>query len=157
MNQDRNKLVILLEWGTIISALGLILTVLVQIITRRFISAAAPPWTEEVSRYFFIYTISFGAGLAQKEGYFVSMDYFYRKFNSEMKRFIDLIILSLSAALFLLMSVYSIHFFVIGLEETSPGLGIPMSVSFASMFIMSGTVFYYLLKQFIFILKSGKR
>jgi TRAP-type C4-dicarboxylate transport system permease small subunit len=151
----RTRLVIILEWGTIISAFGLIVTVLLQIVTRRFFVDAAPPWTEEVSRFFFIYTISFGAGLAQREGYFVSMDYFYRKFNAKMKWVLDLIISSISAALFLIMAVFSINFIVLGMSETSPSIGLPMSLAFASMFIMSGTVFYFLLKQLVHSIKSG--
>ncbi len=145
----RNRLVIVLEWGALISAFGLIITVLIQVVTRRLFVAVAPSWTEEVSRYFFIYTISFGAGLAQREGYFVSMDYFYRKFSAKMRRILDILISSISAILFLLMSVYSIYFIAIGFAETSPSLGIPMSIAFASMFILSGTVFFYLLKQLI--------
>lgn len=145
----RSSLVVVLEWGTLISAFGLIFTVLLQIVTRRFFMALAPPWTEEVSRFFFIYTISFGAGLAQRDDYFVSMDFFYRKFNAKMRRISDLLINSISAVLFLVMTVYSLYFIVIGLEETSPSLGIPMSLAFASMFILSGTVLFYLLKQLI--------
>ncbi|MCK5344268.1 MAG: TRAP transporter small permease, partial [Candidatus Heimdallarchaeota archaeon] len=109
------------------------------------------------SRFFFIYTISFGAGLAQREGYFVSMDYFYRKFNDKLKWIIDLLISLISAILFLVMSVYSILLIVLGLTETSPGLSFPMSVAFASMLIMSGTVFYYLLIQLIHNIKSGSK
>lgn len=150
----RTTLVVVLEWGTILSAFGLVFTVLLQIVTRRFFVTVAPPWTEEVSRFFFIYTISFGAGLAQREDYFVSMDYFYRKLNPKMKWIIDLIISSISASLFLIMSIYSISFIQLGLQETSPSLGIPMSIAFASMLIMSGTVLFYLLKQLINDIKS---
>ena len=154
MKESRNKLVVILEWGTIISALGLIFTVLIQIVTRRFFVAIAPPWTEEISRFFFIYTISFGAGLAQRENYFVSMDYFYRKFNDRVRRIIDIIISFITAALFLVMTVYSINFIVLGLEETSPSIGLPMSIAFASMLIMSGTVFFYIVKQLIHSIKA---
>jgi TRAP-type C4-dicarboxylate transport system permease small subunit len=82
------------------------------------------------------------------------MDYFYRKFDPGMQRIIDLIITSVSAILFLLMSVYSVYFIVLGLSETSPSLGIPMSLAFVSMLVMSGSVLYYLLIQFIHHIKS---
>ena len=154
MKESRNKLVVILEWGTIISALGLIFTVMLQIVTRRFFVAIAPPWTEEISRFFFIYTISFGAGLAQRENYFVSMDYFYRKFNDRVRRIIDIITSSITAVLFLVMTVYSINFIVLGLAETSPSLGFPMSIAFASMLIMSGAVFFYIVKQLIHSIKA---
>jgi len=150
----RSKLVTVLEWGTIISASGLIFTVLLQIISRRFFVALAPPWTEEVSRFFFIYSISFGAGLAQRENYFVSMDYFYRKFSARIRWIIDLIISSVSAILFLVMTLYSIQFIVLGLEETSPSLGLPMSIAFTSMLVLSGMVLFYLVKQIIHGIKS---
>ena len=155
--KDRKIIVSILEWGTIISAFALIFTVILQIVTRRFFVAIAPSWTEEASRFFFIYTISFGAGLAQREGYFVSMDYFYRKFNDKIKWIIDLLISSISAILFLVMSVYSISLIVLGLTETSPGLNLPMSVAFVSMLIMSGSVFYYLLIELIHHIKSGSK
>ncbi len=155
--KERQIITRILEWGTIISAFALIFTVILQIVTRRFFVAAAPSWTEEASRFFFIYTISFGAGLAQREGYFVSMDYFYRKFNDKIKWIIDLLISLISAILFLVMSVYSIFLIVLGLTETSPGLSLPMSVAFASMLIMSGTVLYYLLIQLFHDIKSGTK
>ncbi len=155
--KDRQIITNILEWGTIISAFALIFTVILQIVTRRFFVAIAPSWTEEASRFFFIYTISFGAGLAQREGYFVSMDYFYRKFNEKIKWIIDLLISSISAILFLVMSVYSISLIVLGLTETSPSLNLPMSVAFVSMLIMSGSVFYYLLRELIHHIKSGSK
>ena len=157
MKNRHNIIVRMLEFGTIISAFALIFTVILQIVTRRFFTDIAPSWTEEASRFFFIYTISFGAGLAQREGYMVSMDYFYRKFNPKTKRTVDTITTSISAILFLLMSVYSVQFIVLGMEETSPSLGLPMSIAFTSMLIMSGTVLYYLLIHLIHPTKSGNK
>lgn len=157
MNNKKTILVSILEWGTIISAFGLIFTVLLQIVTRRLFVAIAPSWTEEASRFFFIYTISFGAGLAQREGYFVSMDYFYRKFNDRIRWIIDLVISVVTGILFLVMFIYSIRFFILGLDETSPGLSFTMSIAFASMLVMSGTILYYILSQLMNSIKSGSK
>lgn len=146
-----------LEWGTLAGATGLILTVVLQIVSRRFFSESAPSWTEEASRFFFIYAISFATGLAQKEGYFVSMDYVYRKFNSKIRRILDLFIASFSIILFGVMVIFSIQFILLGMAETSPGLGLPMSIAFASMFIMSGSILYFLLKQLIHVARTLKK
>lgn len=154
MKDKKSILVRVLEWGTIISAFALIFTVLLQIVTRRFFMDLAPSWTEEASRFFFIYTISFGAGLAQREGYFVSMDFFYRKFNDKIRWIIDLIIAFITSVLFLLMTVYSFSFIALGMTETSPGLGFPMSIAFVSMLILSGTVSYFILKQIFLAIKN---
>ena len=147
----------LLEWGTITSAFALIFIVILQIVTRRFFTDIAPSWTEEASRFFFIYTISFGAGLAQREGYMVSMDYFYRKLNLKMKRIVDLIISFTTVVLFLLMTVFSVYYIVLGMTETSPSLGLPMSIAFASMFIMSGSILYYSLIELINDLRTERK
>ena len=149
MKEKRQIFNRILEWGTLISAFGLIFTVILQILTRRFFGDISLSWTEEASRFFFVYTVSFGAGLAQKEGYYVSMDYFYRKFSPRIKGITDLIISLVSAVLFLLMSVFSVYFIILGLVETSPSLGLPMSIAFASMLILSGSVLYFLLIELV--------
>ena len=77
------------------------------------------------------------------------MDYFYRKFSPRIKGITDLIISLVSAVLFLLMSVFSVYFIILGLVETSPSLGLPMSIAFASMLILSGSVLYFLLIELV--------
>ena len=138
-----------LRFGTLAGAFGLIFTVLFQILTRRFFVEHAPSWTEEASRFFFIYAISFAAGLAQKDDYYVSMDYLYRKFNESTRKILDFIISLTCSFLFLLMTIYSVRFVILGMAETSPSLGLPMSIAFISMFIMNGSILYYLIIQMI--------
>jgi TRAP-type transport system small permease protein len=146
----QNKIITkILQYGTLTGAFGLIFTVIFQILTRRFFVEHAPAWTEEASRFFFVYGISFAAGLAQKDDYFVSMDYVYRKFNAKTQRIIDLIINLVSSLLFLLMTIYAIQFIFLGFIETSPSLGLPMAVAFISMLVMSGSILYFLLFQLI--------
>lgn len=157
MKEKRSIIVIFLEWGTVVSALGLIGTVVLQIVTRRFFVDFAPSWTEEASRFFFIYAISFGAGLAQKEGYFISMDYFYNIFNPKMRGVLDLLISVSSIVLFLLVSIFSIFFIRLGTIETSPSLGLPMSIAFTSMFIMSASVLYFLVVQLYDKIKTANK
>ena len=145
----------ILQYGTLAGAFGLIFTVIFQVLTRRFFVEHAPAWTEEASRFFFIYGVSFAAGLAQKDDYFVSMDYVYRKFNAKSRKIIDLIINLVSSLLFLLMTIYSIQFILLGLIETSPSLGFPMAIAFISMLVMSGSILYFLLIQLINVIRSN--
>jgi TRAP-type C4-dicarboxylate transport system permease small subunit len=147
MKKRKTLLVRMLEWGTLIGAVGLIGTVVLQIVSRTFFAESAPSWTEEASRFFFIYAISFAAGLAQKDGEYVSMDYFYRKLSLQNRRRLDLITAGCSLILFIVMAVYSVQFIAIGFSETSPGLGLPMAFAFISMFVMSGAIAWFLLEQ----------
>ncbi len=67
-----------LKLGTLISTWGLITTVLLQIFFR-FSPLQTPSWTEEASRLFFIYAMSFAAGLAMKTSYYVHLDMFFNR------------------------------------------------------------------------------
>jgi len=132
----------LLGLGTLLSAVGFIGSTVIQIFARFFLESA-PPWTEEASRLFFIYTMSFAAGLALRDKYYVELDVFYRKFSKRMKYITDLFIQICTVLLFAIMGLYSLQYVKLGSTETSPSLQIPMSFAFLSILFMSITVVLY--------------
>jgi len=134
----------LLKYGALLSTWGLILTVLIQIICR-FTPIATPSWTEEASRIFFIYAMSFAAGLAMKNNYYVHLDMFYSRFPRKVQRFLRRAIPIVTFALFAIMAIYSVQFIMLGIPEQSPSMGFNMGVAFFSMFIMSASICYYLI------------
>lgn len=133
----------ILKIGTLLSTWCLIATVLLQIICR-FTPLATPSWTEEASRLFFIYAMSFGAGLAMKDGFYVHLDMFYNRLPLPIKKLLMKAIPIISIVLFGIMAVYSIKFVILGLPEKSPSMGFNMGATFFSMFIMSGSICFYL-------------
>ena len=80
-----------LKYGTLITSLGFVITVSLQIFARFFLSDV-PPWTEEASRILFIYAIAFASGLAYRANYFVFLEAFYTVFSEKLKKIIDLIL-----------------------------------------------------------------
>lgn len=150
-----NKLISrILKVGTLGSTAALVLSVVVQIYARFFMESA-PSWTEEASRLFFIYAISFAAGLAFKQNYFVSLDLISSRLSEKGNRMLSILVTSLVAFLFLVMMIYSISYIKLGYIEKSPSLGFNMSISFASIFIMClALVFYSSIKLFQLIKKS---
>lgn len=143
----------ILKYGTLLSTWGLIFTVLVQIVCR-FTPLATPSWTEEASRIFFIYAVSFAAGLAMKNEFYVHLDMFYDRFPANFQRFLIKAIPMITFLLFAIMAVYSIKFVILGIPEKSPSMGFNMGVAFFSIFIMSISICYYL---WIKILKNFTR
>jgi len=131
-----------LSIGTLLSTIGFIGATSIQIFARFFL-ASAPSWTEEAARFFFIYAMSFAAGLALREKYFVELDVFYRRFSKRIKYFIDMAIQLSTVLLFALMGLYSIQYIKLGSTETSPSMQIPMSFAFISILLMSATVVFY--------------
>lgn len=145
----------ILKMGTLTSTWGLIAVVLLQIICR-FSPIDTPAWTEEASRIFFIYAISFAAGLAMKNDYYVHLDTFYNRFSSKFQTFLTLAVPVISFVLFLIMVVFALQFIRLGIAEKSPGMNLNMSVAFFSMLIMAAAICYYLAIKITRIFKSRK-
>lgn len=131
-----------LKYGTLLSTYGLIATVLLQIFARFFLQNA-PAWTEEASRLFFIYAMSFAAGLAFKHHYFVHLDLFYDQLPSWVQGILSVLIPLLTLILFAIMALYAIPFMIDGHGETSPSMKIRMSTAFFSLFIMGISISYF--------------
>ena len=131
-----------LKYGTLLSTLGLIISVCVQIFARFFLENT-PAWTEEAARMFFIYAISFAAGLALKNRYYVYWDLVYNKLSPTWKNRMDLLIPTLTCLLFGIMALFSLQFVKMGMVETSPSMKISMAIPFFSAFILSATLSYF--------------
>ena len=142
-----------LKLGTIWSVLLLISSVLLQIFARFFL-AQAPSWTEEVSRLFFIFSIAFASALALKSNYYIHLDVFYNMLKIRWQKRINLLILSCVFILFLLLTVASIEFVIMGFTENSPSMGIKMGIAFSSMSILGITMCYFTALKFIKQLKK---
>lgn len=145
----------LLKMGTLLSTYGLLFTVLLQIICR-FTPMNTPAWTEEASRIFFIYAMSFASGLAMKNEFYVHLDMFYERFPERIKKTLNLAIPSITLILFVVMAVYAIKFIILGIPEKSPSMGFNMGIAFFSIFIMSTSIGYYLLIKIMKIIKKSR-
>lgn len=144
-----------LKYGTLLTSLGFVMTVSLQIFARFFLSDV-PPWTEEASRILFIYAIAFSSGLAYRGNYFVFLEAFYASFSDILKKKIDLISPILSLVLFGFCGFYSLSMLEMGLNEYSPTLHILMVIPFLSIFILSLSVSYYSLMAFLRKIKFWK-
>lgn len=142
-----------LKIGTLVSAAFLILSVLVQIYARFFMDSA-PAWTEEVSRVFFIYAISFAAGLAYKQNYFVFLDLLSGSLSVKNEGILKNAVTLTVFLLFFIMAVYSVIYIRLGIAEHSPSIGLNMAVSFASMLLMSFSICFFAGIKIIKLLKK---
>jgi TRAP-type C4-dicarboxylate transport system permease small subunit len=129
----------ILKYGILLSTLGLVLSVLIQIYGRFFL-AASPPWTEEASRLFFIYTVAFAAAPAFSEGYFISLDllpgWISDVWKERLSAFVQIFIITLCG----MLAVYAFQFVQLGMAERSPGMGMRMGWAFFSVALLFGSV-----------------
>jgi TRAP-type C4-dicarboxylate transport system permease small subunit len=144
---------ILLKIGTLISTAGFIGSMLIQVYARFFMSSA-PSWTEEASRFFFLYAMGFASGLAFKDSYYVHLDVFYDKMKDSHKRLLDISIPIAVIVLFLILGIYAIEYVILGIPEGSPSLGMSMSIAFTSIVIMSFSISFFAFHELKTLLKK---
>ena len=144
-----------LKYGTLLTSLGFIFTVSLQIYARFFLNDV-PPWTEEASRILFIYATAFASGLAYKGNYFVFLEAFYAGFSPQTKKIVDLISPILCLILFGTFAFYSIYLLEMGFSEYSPSLQIIMVVPFLSLLILSLSIGYFSLLTLLKKIKFWK-
>lgn len=144
-----------MEWATLLSAVAFILSVLYQIYARFFLESA-PSWTEEASRFFFIYAMSFAAGLAMRDGEFVALDILYNKLGSNYKRVLDLAVPVLVTVLFLILWWGALEFVDGGISEKSPSIRTRMAWAFASILVMALSITLFSVKEVLNQLKRSK-
>ena len=63
----------LLKIGTVLSTVGILVAVTIQAFCRLCLPSA-PAWTEEAARFFFLFSVGFGAPLALRDQAFVRVD-----------------------------------------------------------------------------------
>ena len=131
-----------LKIGTLVTTMALIVSVLIQIYARFFMENA-PAWTEEASRVLFIYSISFASGLAYKQNYFVFLDLLSGWINSRSEEILKNAVNITVFILFFIMAVYAVAYIRLGIAESSPSLGLNMSVSFFSMLLMASSICFF--------------
>jgi TRAP-type C4-dicarboxylate transport system permease small subunit len=125
-----------LEAGALLSLLGMISVVTVQVVAR-FALPKAPPWTEEAARIFFVYTVAFAGGLAVKANAFVYVDTFVNMLPKKVQLIIKMCIHLIIVAFMGIIAYHSTTYIQVGSIQLSPVLRIRMSYVFASTFIVS--------------------
>lgn len=142
-------------WGSVISFAGLIVVVALQVFAR-FLLAQAPPWTEEVSRVCFVYMIAFGIGLAVRSDGLVRLDLLQSRSSSPLYKLLQSAILLATSAFAIYLCLLSWQFAANGRFERSPSLGIPMTLVFASMVLLSASISIFSLGKLILTLSRPK-
>lgn len=137
-----------LEISTIISFIALILVVFIQVFSR-FLLPTSPSWTEEASRFIFIYAIAFSAPLALKRNEYVKVDILLSKFSKKIQDIIEYIICFVIILFFIGIAYYGIEFASYGKNQTSPALGLEMIIPYSALAYSGIFIAYYSLERII--------
>lgn len=121
-----------LEWIVIFSFAILISVVFLQIFARFFLPKA-PSWTEELSRFLFIYSIMTAAPLALKRQEFVRVDIILNRLDKKTQDSLEIATYILLNIFFIVIAYEGFTFGELGLKQTSPAMGLPMYLSYGTI------------------------
>ena len=118
--------------GAVISFTALICVVLLQVFAR-FLLPTSPSWTEEASRFIFIYSVAFAAPLALLRGEFVSVDIIVKKFSDKAQLRINRSIYFFLILFFAAISYNGYFFAELATNQTSPAMQLTMVIPYGSI------------------------
>lgn len=126
----------------VIALVGLSLTVLLQVASRLFLPITLS-WTEELTRYLFIYMVAMGTGVVQHRHRHVNVELFHGWLGFRGRAAYLALISAITFAFTLVVLPNAWQFAQIGAFQTSPTLRIPMLYIFFSSVVLFGTLLLY--------------
>lgn len=141
-----------LAFLTVLSFAGVIIIVTIQIISR--FAPFSFIWTEELTRYLFLYGIAFGAPLALMRNEFINVDMILNRMPDNFRRYYEVVIYLAIILLSLVMVVQGYSFTLLGDNQRSATMPFQMSVVHASLLIMSVFLVFYAVLKIIDLIKN---
>ena len=115
-----------LEPAVKITGILLLLVIMLQIFGRTFMSTP-PSWTEEMSRFFFLWYSFFACAVTLRAKQHLGLDYFYRQFNPRFREVLDYIIQVLVLAFGAYTAFYGVQLLSIVAKRKAPISGWSMT------------------------------
>lgn len=128
-----------------LSALALIAiaaTVLLQVSSRLFLPFSIA-WTEELSRYLFIYMVALSAGVVLRQHRNISVELFHHMLGPRMKAAFQALICLMIGLFAFLVLPYAWQYAQNGAWQTSPTLRLPMLYIFFSTVVTFALILAY--------------
>jgi len=120
-----------LTWSSILCLIAIVFVVSLQILAR-YVLPKAPIWTEELTRYLFIYMIVFASSQVMVERRHIRIDFIQEKFNLTQQKVLNQLIYFSIFIFSCLLLKHAYIYSALGEYQTSPTLGLKMSLIFSS-------------------------
>ena len=145
MKQIRIKVNKIIERFLVLILVGMVLNVIWQVFTR-FLTSSPSAFTNELARYLMIWLGILGAAYISGKQEHVAIDFFVKKLNNSLRRFIDrFVLLSILSFAFFVMIIGGINlvYITLKLEQYSPSLQIPLGLVYSIIPISGLLIIFY--------------
>ncbi|KKK34993.1 TRAP-type transport system permease small protein [Salinicoccus sediminis] len=120
---------------------ALLIVVVTQILSRYFPYQFT--WTEELSRYLFVYSMVTAAPVALRKSEFITVDMMPTSLSKNAERIYESVIAVFIMVFSIFLFIYGIQFTSLGVDFYAPTLGVDMVYIYASIPILALLLFVY--------------
>ncbi len=114
-------------------------------------------WTEEASRYLFVWMTFIGAALALKEGTHIRITVFVDGFSAAVRRVLRLVEMTLVLALLVFLTVVGFRWVHLNADTPTPALRLPLNlVLYASLPVGCMLSAWYVLVRMVGVVRNEK-
>ncbi|GLO64517.1 MULTISPECIES: TRAP transporter small permease [Oceanobacillus] len=120
---------------------ALLLVVIIQILSRYFPYDFI--WTEELSRYLFVYSIVIAAPLALRKQEFIKVDMLIEFLPKHVRRIYESVIAVLILLFSVVLFIYGFNLVTLGIDFYAPTLGFSMAYTYAAIPLLAVLLIVY--------------
>ncbi|MDD3368878.1 MAG: TRAP transporter small permease subunit [Lachnospiraceae bacterium] len=139
---------------------GLVSVCVLAQIVARYIPSISAPWTDEMTRLFFMYTIMFGSPMAIKYSEYAVIDIITSRFKGKTASVINVLVYLITCILCVVGFRQSYTLFQTGFKLKSSSLQISMIYFYIVPVCIFGFTFIYsarkIIEEIITVIKGGK-
>lgn len=125
-------------------SMGVVFVVTFIQVISRYCFQLNVPWSTDIIRITFIYTVFFGASIGMKEKGHLCMDLFMNMLSPRAQIYAGVIINVVLIAFLLFIVVYGIQFTLGATAQSMPYLQIPISLLYAAIPLNAAFMIFYL-------------
>ncbi|MCX5819524.1 MAG: TRAP transporter small permease [Deltaproteobacteria bacterium] len=141
-------------WGTMLFMAVIAIVVPYEVIGR-YVFAKMTIWSGEVSMYSLVWASMLGGAVGLKKGYMISMTSVVDLVPPGMDKALRLTSYLFSLFFFALMFYYGLFQTIYNARQTSPAIGLVMSIPYAALPTGFFILFFFMLEEFLIFLGLG--
>ncbi|WGI26735.1 TRAP transporter small permease [Halomonas alkaliantarctica] len=126
----------------VVALVAIAATVLLQICSRLFLPFSIA-WTEELSRYLFIYMVALSVGVVLRQNRNISVELFHHLLGPRVQAAVQALLCALIGLFAFLVLPYAWQYAQNGTWQTSPTLHVPMLYIFFSTVVTFALILVY--------------
>lgn len=122
-----------IEFVIIAVAIIVMIFAMMDQVIMRYVFSKANSWSDELTRYLFIYTVMFGASIAVRRNTHLQIDVIIGRLKPKSKAIFTIVTTLVGIVFLVFLTIYSFELCRQGATNTSAGLGVRMDIPYMAV------------------------